>query len=114
VNTADYTAFRRLEETVRAAAERHGFSHFDLFADSPLGTLREELIALHLYVEIPVRIGRGNTELAHQLCQAAVMSGQWSQQHAPKTAPQPAGHPAIARANRAALARRVKQWGSRA
>jgi hypothetical protein len=115
VNTADYTALRRLEETVRAAAEQRGFSHFDLFADAPLGTLREELIALDLYVELSPRVRRLESDLVHKMCRAAVISGRWNERRhcAPMTAPKAAEHPAIARANRAAAARRAPQRGPR-
>jgi hypothetical protein len=52
---------------------------------------------------------------AHQMCRAAVYTGQEDDRRhcAPMNAPKPQGHPAIARANRAAVARRAQKRGPR-
>ena len=112
-----HSEHRRLEEAVRIAAEQRGIPNGNPLAEPPkLGSINFELSALDLYLDLPQRLRVADSDLAHAMCRAALFAGQVDDRRhcAPMTPPKPEGHPAIARANRAAVAHRARQRGPRA
>ncbi len=114
---SNYIEHRKLDEAIRGAAERRGVPNGNPLAEPPkLGSMDFELSALGLYHDVPQRLRVAHSEVAHQMCRAALLSGQVDdrRQCAPMTSPAPEQHPAIARANRAAFACRAQKRGPRA
>lgn len=67
LNAMNYTDLRRLEEAIRRAAQQHGFGGDPFGSDPPLGTLGEELAAVELILEIPLRLREFDDALAQRM-----------------------------------------------
>ncbi|MCE9547389.1 MAG: hypothetical protein K8T25_18110 [Planctomycetia bacterium] len=70
----DYIRSRRRERAVRAAAQSRGY-HADVLAEVPrLGTLRQELEALDVLMDLPVEIRR--LQETHDMVRAATIGAE--------------------------------------